>query len=274
VLVSNKFNYATDLVMPSTVTHIVVDKSCDKIGGGIVQIAHTFRSGHEDGDASTLIAQALTNGTSISGGFLSDKDLLIQDIRPYVVEENWMHDCGVAGYTTEFSLKNPFLPTTLRCEDFGHRLKIEQDGDTLGARVNAIQHHNPSTTNRPGLVHQFFVEEVSFIFKKILTEAGYPTRKIPQIRPEISDDIIGQMLDRARQLKKMAEKSTSPDAAMIQNQIDDVFFSEGINIHHKVCTELDKAWQSTVAMEQIWPTVIDASQTHAQELTALIQKIR
>lgn len=272
--VINTFNYATDLSIPETITHLVDQGNCTKLASGVVQIAHTFRSGHEDGDASTLLAAALSNGTSISNGHLSTNDLLIQDVRPYVVENNWMHDCGVAGYTTIFSLENPFLPTTLRCEDFGHRLKIEQDQSILGARVNAIQHHSPSTTNRPGLVQQFYIEEVSLAFKRLLTDGGFPSQKLSAHRPDVPPQIFEGMLSRSSQLIEMSRHSKSPDAEMIACQLQETFMSDNTGLYRRVYADLDTAWKSTVAINQIWPRVIDALQENSSQLASHIIKIR
>jgi hypothetical protein len=137
------------------------------VGGPIrpdatVMTAQTFRSGSADVDAVDYANDFLVNPENV---LVNDMALryVIQAHRPCVTATNWRLDCGISAYDNSNGLP-PFLPTTLRFEDYGYRLWL-QEPRFAAAHVDAVQTHYRNPYMRAGLAHDLWNEGVANYLK-------------------------------------------------------------------------------------------------------------
>lgn len=135
--------------------------------GATIKIAQTFRTGSYDVDAYDYAEEFLREG---GPELLAVNDMSIKYVlkafMPFVAQNNWRNDCGVSGYDNSDGLP-PFLPTSLRCEDYGNRL-WSQNHEIATAHVNAVQTHYRDPYNRESVPHDFHNEAHANYLKDVL----------------------------------------------------------------------------------------------------------
>jgi hypothetical protein len=128
-----------------------------------IVLAQSFRTGTSDMDAVELLESFINS--DVPGLMDLRNYYVIRHFKPVVTNKNYRFDCGVSAYDNRNGLP-PFLPTTLRFEDYGFRVWASGRPDIATAHVNSIQHHTRSTYMRPPLVDEVQNEAIANFLKR------------------------------------------------------------------------------------------------------------
>jgi hypothetical protein len=133
----------------------------------------------------------------------------IRQYKPVVTNKNFRFDCGVGAYDNSGGLP-PFLPTTLRFEDFGFRMWSAGRPEVATAHANSIQHHMRSPYMRPPLSDEIQNEVIANFLKQkiagsIIDFGEFGFRHVYD--GVVNQKEIGHILKQAQQIDDMIEKS-------------------------------------------------------------------
>jgi glycosyltransferase involved in cell wall biosynthesis len=174
----------------------------------LIKAAQTLRTGSTDVDAKDYAEDYLKNPEYVSKNDLSVVYVLILPdgtIKPFITKQNLRADCGVSGYDNREGLP-PFIPTTLRYEDYSLRLWGKKN-DIAFAHVGAVQTHYRNPRNRE-LALDVLKEVITGFLKPRLSEAikEIETSRIifGEVNTTLSDEEIKETLEKYQQMYRCA----------------------------------------------------------------------
>jgi hypothetical protein len=205
-LIDNSVDLLTNNTKKKLPNEIVLKLKKGKVPDNtVIKIAQTYRSGSPDVDAMDYINDFFENPEIISVNDLS-QTLVVSYFKPCVTKLNWRFDPGVCALDNSSGLP-PFIPTSLRFEDYIFRLWLQKD-DVASAHVNAVQNHkrNPK---RLSLTSSFLNEEIAAILKHVMRlniKKINDTSIIFLDKFDVSINKIENIYQKGLELKRKAEK--------------------------------------------------------------------
>ncbi len=229
-----------------------------------VIVAQSFKTGMADLDATDFAQDILdpeNESINISMKYIA------QGYQPCVTATNWRFDTGVAGYDNRFGLP-PFLPTTLRTEEYVLRL-LGQHPNFAAAHIGASQLHLRAATQRKSLGYDIYNEELVQVLR---TKLRGLVRKIDETTILFERDghiplreaqrMIEKAIPYYSAAKEKAHKSLCQEQKGYFNQFSDDLEEYFCNFdaalfrraaEKKIRTEID----TIVEAMQIWPEILD-----------------
>ncbi|MDP2736544.1 MAG: hypothetical protein Q8O59_02025 [bacterium] len=231
----------------------------------LVKVAQTYRTGSTDVDAIDYINEFFVDPHAITINDLNEV-FVISNFLPCLTKENWRIDSGVCALDNRFGLP-PFIPTTLRFEDYLFRIWSQKEG-IASAHVGAVQTHKRSP-NRPSLASNFLSEELTAVLKRELRKLAkdiYATHIEFGQDLEITKEDICQMISRGRQIKDRAKKEAKIRIKESQyffdlaKDMEKNFFDFDERIFEAKIRETLKAeFDLLLKTMETWPKILEAS---------------
>ncbi len=232
----------------------------------VVKLAQTYRTGSSDVDAYDYAQQFLKeDGPRLLA--INDMALkyVIKGFLPCVTASNWRIDCGVSGYDNTEGLP-PFLPTKLRCEDYGNRLWTQGD-DVATAHVAAVQTHYRDPYNRQSIPKDFHNEAHANYLKDVLRQSLDSIEGIVlkfhegwTVDPKVSEGLVESARELYLKAMEMADQNPSFQGEYLDfahdfheayNGFDaDVFYAK---MSERIALEASLI-QDTM---EVWPAVVE-----------------
>ncbi len=265
----------TDLLTNTTVGEIVEGRESALFVGNIgvansdavVKIAQTYRTGSSDVDAYDYAQQFLEDdGPRLLA--INDMALkyVLKGFAPCVTSSNWRIDCGVSAYDNTSGLP-PFLPTKLRCEDYGNRLWA-QSANVATAHVAAVQTHYRDPYNRQSIPRDFHNEAHANYFKDVLRRTLDGSEGIVLKFHEdwvVDRATSRELVDTAKSFYLraviMSEKNTAFEREYIAfaREFLDAYDNFDVELFHSQMQERISREAALVRDSMnIWPAVVDA----------------
>ncbi len=234
----------------------------------VIKIAQTFRTGSYDVDAYDYAEEFLREG---GPDLLAVNDMSIKYVlkayRPFISQNNWRNDCGVSGYDNSNGLP-PFLPTSLRCEDYGNRLWSQNHGIAT-AHVNAVQTHYRDPYNRESVPYDFHNEAHANYLKDVLRKHlegideltlhfgknGAVTKKKAKELVSLARRFHNDSLKRAGE-----DSAHRDDYLAFSSQFRHVYNDFDVDVFHReMQNRIGREIDAIIGTMEAWPIILEAS---------------